>query len=225
MSRRRFTLIELVVALTILSLTMGVLYGFGRQVTHTWERMRRDQRRLADLMSLDRALDTMFANAVPFVWPDPDARRQRQERLVFEGRPESLLFATLHRPDPEGDEGAIRFVALSLRDGNLVADYHARPFRDWHETGDRGRTAVLARDIQRISFQYADFSPDEEADWSGRLEWVGEWDLDEDRPRQEIPLAILITVLWEDGRIESWLRRTAGQGYRERFGKWSPRSE
>ncbi len=225
MTRRRFTLIELVVALLILSLTMGALYSFGRQVTLSWERLRRDQRRLADLMTLDRALDTLLANAVPFLWPDPEDANPGKERLLFEGRRESLLFATLHQPSPDDDEGGIRFVVLSLHDGNLLANYHSRPFRDWRDAGEGGRVAVLAPNVKQLSFQYADFSPAAEAEWGDRLEWVAEWDVDKDKPRQEIPLAILVTVVWQDDRIESWLRRTSGQGYRERYGKWQPRKE
>lgn len=225
MIRRRFTLIELIVALLILSLTMGALYGFGRQVTHSWERMRRDQRRLADLMTLDRSLDTLLANAVPFLWPDPEDTNPGKERLVFEGRRDSLLFATLHQPSPDDDEGAIRFVALSQQDGNLLANYHSRPFWDWRDVGEGGQVAVLARNVEQVSFQYADFAPDGEAEWDDRLEWAGEWDVDKDNPRQEIPLAIMVTVVWRDGRVESWLRRTAGQGFRERYGKWQPRKE
>ena len=225
MTRRRFTLIELVVALLILSLTMGALYAFGRQVTQSWERLRRDQRRLADLMTLDRALDTLLANAVPFLWPDPEDANPGTERLLFEGRRDTLFFATLHQPSPDDDEGAIRFVALSLHDGNLLANYHSRPFRNWDHVGEAGQVAVLARNVKQLSFQYADFTPDEEAEWSDRLEWTDEWDVDEDNPRQEIPLAILVTVVWQDDRVESWLRRTSGQGYRERYGKWQPRKE
>jgi hypothetical protein len=90
---------------------------------------------------------------------------------------------------------------------------------------DIGDVSVLARDVDHVSFQYADFAPDQEDDWNRRLEWVSEWDTDDEHPREEIPLAIMITVVWQDGRAESWLRRTAGEGYRERFGKWKPRTE
>ncbi|MBT3290552.1 MAG: type II secretion system protein [Victivallales bacterium] len=223
--RRRFTLLELIVAVAVFSLVMTVLYGFGRQVTVAWERMRRDQRAMARLMSLDRALDGILTNAVPFLWPEPDADVGSSEKLVFEGREDSLLLATLHRVSTEGTDGAIRFVRLALRDGDLVAEYAPRPFWDWNETGDGGETSVLARDVSNVSFLYADFLPDRDAAWEDRLEWFSEWDLDEDKPRQEIPLAIMVTVTWQNGNVESWLRRTAGQGYRERFGKWAPRKE
>ena len=38
--------------------------------------------------------------------------------------------------------------------------------------------------------------------------------------RTDLPLAIMVTVHWQDGRVESWLRRSMGNGYRERYGRW-----
>jgi hypothetical protein len=202
----------MVVAVGVFSMALAVLYAFGQQTTKSWERIRRDQRRVADLMVLDRALDTMLCATVPFLWPDPDAPIAGKEKLVFEGRSDSLLLTTLHRVGSDDADGAIRFVHLEVVDGELVARYAPRPFWYW-------------RDVDHVSFQYADFAPDQEDDWNRRLEWVSEWDTDDEHPREEIPLAIMITVVWQDGRAESWLRRTAGEGYRERFGKWKPRTE
>ena len=34
-----------------------------------------------------------------------------------------------------------------------------------------------------------------------------------------------MTVNWKDGRSETWIRRTMGNSYRERFGKWEPQDE
>lgn len=225
MIRRRFTLIEILIAVAIFTLVMLTLYGFGRQVTRGWERIRRDQHRLSDLMTLDRALDTMLGNAVPFLWPDPDAGDPPPDRLVFAGHQDWLLLTTLQRAAVEDSDGAIRFVLLSVEDGQLLARYHSRPFRHWRDVGEAGRVAVLATGVDRVEFQYADFTPGDNAEWDSRLEWTSEWDTNPDLPREEIPLAIMITVVWQDGRVESWLRRTAGQGYRERYGKWSPRKE
>jgi len=224
-TRRRFTLIEVIVAVAIMTLVLVALHSFGRQVTHAWQRMRRDQHRLGDLMTLDRALDGMLTNAVPFLWPEPDADAGAKDTLVFAGRSDSLLLTALHRSVAADSDGAIRFVLLSVEDGELVAHYHSRPFRDWRDVAEVGQVSVLASGVDRVEFAYADFNPDDDAEWDGRLEWTSEWDMDEDNPREEIPLAIMVTVVWHDGQVESWLRRTAGQGYRERFGKWAPRKE
>jgi hypothetical protein len=148
-----------------------------------------------------------------------------KETLVFEGLPDSLLLTTLHRVSQEKTEGAIRFVHLSVEDGNLVARYAPRPFWDWDEVSDLGAVSVLAKGVDRVTFQYADFMPDAGEEWGRRLEWTSEWDMDKDNPREEIPLAIMVTVVWQDGRTESWLRRTTGAAYRERFGKWNVRKE
>ena len=40
-----------------------------------------------------------------------------------------------------------------------------------------------------------------------------------------IPLAIWITVTWGKGASETFLYRTAGNSFYERFGKWKPYRE
>jgi prepilin-type N-terminal cleavage/methylation domain-containing protein len=223
--RRAFTLLEIIVAVAVFSLTLTVLYSFGSQTTKSWGKIRRSQHQFGELMALDRTFDNMLTNAIPFLWPAPDKNVAGQETLVFAGRSDSLLLATLHRVSQEKTEGAIRFVHLSVQDGELLARYAPRPFWDWDEVSDLGTVSVLAKGVDHVFFQYADFSPDPSDEWGQRLEWTTEWDTDEDNPREEIPLAIMVTVVWQDGRTESWLRRTAGTAYRERFGKWNTRKE
>ena len=71
--------------------------------------------------------------------------------------------------------------------------------------------------MESISFLYADFSSDVSDEWKDRLFWRDSWET-EDSERKDIPLAIQIRVKWQDGREESWLRRTMGNSYRERYG-------
>ena len=71
--------------------------------------------------------------------------------------------------------------------------------------------------MNRVDFLYADWHPD-----TG-LEWREEWNAENER--FEVPLAIYAAVYWDDGRQESWLRRTAGSGQFERLGNWEPRKD
>ena len=58
------------------------------------------------------------------------------------------------------------------------------------------------------------------------IKWKNTWGKKDDpTPRMEAPLAILMIVRWQDGREESWLRRTAGNSQYARFGRWIPRAE
>ena len=214
--RSCFTLLELLVSLLVFSLVVGALFGVSREVSKSWSRLQEDQHELAQLMALDRTVDSILSNAVPFMWRDDEW----EKAPVFVGEPERVQLAYMHRLNAEAvSEGALRFVTLFVNDDRqLIAVYQSRPFMTWDQLGDAGPPpSVLAEGVESLSFRYADwvqYGQDQE------LEWVDEWDPE----REEIPVAILMSVVWLEGGLgtESWLRRTAGSGWRERWGKWEP---
>jgi len=208
----RFTLLEVIIAVTLLLLVVTGMLGFGREITRSWEKLRAEHGRFRDLLVLDRALDGLLSNAVPFTWPDSEG----ESRQFFFGESDYVRLACL-RPVTRVEDGALRFAEILLDDGRLMVVSTAHPWRDPSDADERSRTTVLATGVERLEFSYADWAGDDEADWDAGLIWVDEWDPE----RTEMPLAILLTVQWRDGRVESWLRRTAA-GYRERWGKWQP---
>jgi type II secretory pathway component PulJ len=211
---RHFTLLEMMVALVIFTFVVTVLFTFARTVTNSWQRLQREQRRFSDLLVLDRTLDTMLSNAVPFLWRDED----NEPVPVFLGEPQRLRLAYVHATSG-GESCALRFLQLEVDgEGRLVAFYSAYPFLEPEETVETAKTSVLARDVDTVEFRYADWEKVDGDSWPDALLWLEEWELE----REELPLGILVTVRWTDGRVESWLRRTSASGYRERWGKWKP---
>ncbi len=197
------------VALSIFVLLIGVLVAFSREVAKSWGRLHREQQRFAELLVLDRTLDTLLTNMVPFRWKDEDGK----PLSFFVGQADRVQFATLHRVN-DVSEGALRFVDLSVSENELVAIYQDRPIAEGNDANPNACLSVLAQGIEGVDFQYADRVEEDQ------VEWLPEWDTE----RKEIPLAVMVTVRWQDGRTESWLRRTAGSGYHERWGKWQPRN-
>jgi len=206
---RRFTLIELLVASAVLVLLVALLYAAGNAVMRSWSKLRREQARFEETMALERVLDSILGSAVPFLWPDKDG----DPRPMFLGLSDRLRLTYRHTP-ANLEEGALRFVSIYVQDGNLVASYVERPDLDW-EDAPTARKSVLAEQVRAVSFLYADWDKDH------GVAWVDEWDPDKDR--KDIPLAILVTVYWEDGRQEMWMRRTAGNGWFERWGVPQPK--
>ena len=51
---------------------------------------------------------------------------------------------------------------------------------------------------------------------SENLEWMEDWDED----RLDIPLAVKMTISWQNENVENFFWRTAGNGYYERYGAW-----
>ena len=203
--RAFFTLIELIVASAILVLLLGILFAAGNGVTQSWSRLQAEEARFEEVMELDRTLDNIFSNTVPFHWPDKDMKPV----LMFQGGAESVRLTYRHTANAPG-EGALRFVTLSVVDGLFLAQYSDRPRLKWEDSSAVVQKSVLARGVADANFQYADWKQD-----SG-IVWVSEWDPDNER--QDIPLAIMLTLHWKDGRQETWLRRTAGNSQFERWG-------
>jgi len=69
---------------------------------------------------------------------------------------------------------------------------------------------IIAENIAGLTFTYADM------DRERALIWDEDWDEDE---RKNIPMAIQMTIEWQDGTKTSWLKRTAGAGKRTNFGR------
>ena len=205
----RFTLLELLVAFTILVLLLGVLFAGANAVTSSWRRLRAEQEKFAEVMALDRTLDSILSSAVPFNWTDEEG----ETVPIFVGEPDGVHLAYLHRLNNMAD-GAIRFVTLEAAEGYFRAFYTGRP-RFVDDFDQELRVSLLAEDVDRVTFRYADWAEDDED-----LQWIEQWDPEGER--REIPLAIMVTVHWLDGRRETWLRRTAGSGRNERLGLWRP---
>ena len=214
--RRQFTLLELAIAVTIFMMVAVALFAFSGHVSSSWGSITTERNRLAELLAMDRTLDSVLSNAVPFLWRERDDGLLKVRPFIV-AEADVLRIAYLHRLN-DTSEGALRFVELFLEDGELKALYTDRPFINWEDIADdRKKTSVISTGVESISFLYADFSSDVSEEWSQRLFWRDVWET-EDSGRKDIPLAIQIRVRWQDGREESWLRRTMGNSYRERYG-------
>ncbi len=200
--RRPFTLVELVVAMAVMLMVAMIIGTASTAFYHSYQRTLRHTDRLKEYMAIDRMWDTGVRNMVPFQWRDSED----EVRFVFEGEPDTMLFATLRRAYGN-DPGALMFVRLRLdEEGSLVADYSFYPRTQWDEEGEDNRemtTEVLATKVAAIHFQYAEVSDGED----DAFEWFETW---EEEEHAAIPLAVRLTVEWEDGTTEYWLRRVAG---------------
>lgn len=210
--RRSFTLVEIVVAMAIMTV-VGLIIGSASAIFYnSYRRSVQSGERLREYLAIDRICDDGLRNMVPFRWRDAD----NESRFVFSGEAERLLFTALRRADGDTPGGLI-FIRLSLEENDLVAEYSFYPRLPWAEEEDEEgeigefRREVLARNVSSISFLYAEESGEDDHS----LEWLELW---EEEEHDAIPLAIQLTVEWLDGTREQWLRRAAGVAGRSRFG-------
>ena len=204
----RFTLLELIVAVAIFAVVISIASMGLVTVRKSWDKVYEHSARLKNLLKIDRVVDTSFRNIIPFSWKDEDTKK---ERGIFFGEEDMVTFAYMHRIT-NAEFSAIRFINLYVEDNKLIAEYSKSPILPWDDNQDEMgvKKEVLAENIERISFLYGD------RDETGEISWNSSWV--EEKPLNYVPLAIQITVEWQDGRCEQWLRRVAGAGKCESLG-------
>lgn len=208
-----FTLLELILSTLIFSIVMMTIGAGMFAIQQTWSKVSKKALLLDYFMNIDKVFDSSVRNAVPFTWLDSTLN----ERIVFAGYRDSVLLPYRHRIIDIND-GGIRFIRLYLKGGKLMADYRNIPMLPWVNISDipNVNTEMLAENINSISFLYADRGI------NNSIIWVDQWDTSKN---QNLPLAIQLTVYWKDGTMKKWLRRTAGSGKFESYGKWVNKNE
>lgn len=221
---RCFTLVELVAAMAIMIFVALIIGTASAAFYNAWKRSVRITDRLKVRQNIDRIMDTCVRNMIPFSWKDEDDT----EQVVFEGSKEEIFF-TARRRAAEGENSAYLFIRLKVNEKQqLVAEYHTLPRFPWQEEGKyEMKQEVLAENVMSISFLYASLEEEE-------IVWNEDWEEYDPEMAQDdttdillIPLAVQMTVEWEDGTTEVWLRRTAAASRYSRFGGGNglPRSD
>jgi len=115
-SEAGFTLVELLVALTLLGLISVVLFGGLRFGTRAWEASSVQAERLAKVQAVQALLRRRIAQALP---PGPEAARvagPEEGRAVFSGESDALLFLAVV-PSRAGVGGIYAFDLVVIDDG------------------------------------------------------------------------------------------------------------
>jgi general secretion pathway protein J len=184
---RGFTLLEVVLAFSILAVVMVVMIGSLRVGTRAWET---GERRTAVRQEL-RAIVELLTEAMGSAYPYRGRLGQAPERVVlFQGDEGELRFVTTAAPLVL-DAPVAPFHAVTLRrsddDRLLLVERMVpaeEPFGDTPET-------VLSRSVSGLKLQYLD----------DKGNWLDQWD---GKEAGGLPLAVRLELSIRDrGRIET----------------------
>ncbi|MGA1875032.1 MAG: type II secretion system protein J [bacterium] len=217
-----FTLIEVLISLTILSLIMGVIMGGFRLGSRSWqkgEQRLEEQQRMRCVFSIlvqdMKSCITIHRDADPEASGKVNKRDRQKQPVVFIGESDKLRFVTTASGiSPRLKGGTLRLVSycLSQEDDNpglimgecpLLYQYpfEAVCFGDEDSSGPKVFTYSLYPDVVEISFQYYGIK-----DIHGKVkekgkepEWHDDWNRLEDIQNQDkylenLPERIRVTM-------------------------------
>ena len=179
-----FTLIELMVAMTLLALMLAILYGAFYLGHRAAEKAQVRFERNRTLRAVEEFLGGLIRSAYPYRAPGGQA-------VLFAGEASGLTFVSTASMGIEGR--GVSKISLSLgsgaaRDLNLEEEVPVR--------GAGYRTSVvLWRDVSELKLEYMETRGQKE-------EWVPEWDGENKR---DLPRAVRLTLLDGGGKEFRWV--------------------
>ncbi len=178
---RGFTLVEVVLALSIAAAVLVIVFGGLRVGLAAWSKGEARAARLDHargvIVLLERALDGAF----PYRFVAPE---QREPQVLFDGRPDQVTFATLAPPFPGAVPIAFTAVSLSSEETGLTLRQQVLPSPLVLE---RLAPVLVDRGTAAVRFRYLGEEPGA---------WQDEWDMSRE---ETIPRAVEITLVSSAG--------------------------
>lgn len=206
-----FTLIEVLIAMTLLSIMVVLLFSSLRICAKSWEKGESKITEVHEVAEVYNFFQRHLSLALP-VWndftdTDGEAMEKKDKTFSFQGKKDSLQFVSVF-PASAGRTGLQLFsIEQQEQDGEQVINVALTPFfpvaegEEWHE-----EEAVLLRHVS--DFRLAYFGA---ADDTGESRWQDEWLEKEVQPRLvKISINTANGVFWPEMIIELKVPGAAG---------------
>jgi general secretion pathway protein J len=172
-----FTLLELLLALGIVALLLIIVSGGLRVGLTAWQRGEERTAKLDRARSLVLLLEHALAGAFPY---RVTSETSLEPRILFDGRPDRLTFATVSPPLPMGPTTAFSAVRLSADDGGLALRQQVLPNR---VVLDRLEPRLVDVHTTAVRFRYLGLETES---------WQDAWDITKE---ETLPRAVEITLV------------------------------
>jgi prepilin-type N-terminal cleavage/methylation domain-containing protein len=193
-----FTLIEVVVAMTILGFSLLIIFGAFRLGLSAWERGARTREDFQRERTAVQMISRQVKSMVPY---KIKTQKAEGDYLAFEGKENSLKFVSalsLRAHRPEGFVFVIYEFKSGGGEGGRLLVYEQRVVNaDFFEEKPReDRGVSLMEGISDVRFEYYREADEEKNKTEG---WVEGWDAKEEK---ELPRALRMTVSYKNGKNE-----------------------
>jgi general secretion pathway protein J len=172
-----FTLLELLLALGIVAFLLVIVSGGLRVGLTAWQRGEERTAKLDRARSVVVLLEHGLTGAFPY---RVTTETEQEPRILFDGRPDRITFATLSPPLPMGATTAFSAVRLSADDGGLALRQQVLPNRI---VLDRLEPMLVDAHTTAVRFRYLGLEPES---------WQDVWDITKE---EALPRAVEITLV------------------------------
>jgi general secretion pathway protein J len=199
-TQKGFTLLELILSISILSVVLVTIYGTLSMGSRAWEKGERDiekiQRERVVMNLLSREIKSIFPYKVT-----PSERDTHKEFYAFEGKKDSISFVST--APLKGEKGGLSWLTFWVEDdeGLVVVERDAlrADIFEEKESIDKDEMEVLDQQVTAIRFEYYQLKSGK-TEGEGEGEWEEKWDAEKERA---LPSAVRVELTFEEeGRGE-----------------------
>jgi general secretion pathway protein J len=194
--KKGFTLIEVVVTLTIVGFVLLIVFGVMRLGISAWEKGETAQEDDQRIRVLTQLFCRQIKSVVPYKIKSPKAEG---DYLAFEGKAHSLKMVTalpLLTQRAEGFVFAVYELQEGRREGKRLVLYEQRALnKDFMDIPPKEESGVpILEELEDVRFEYF---RDEDPEKTRSAEWVEEWDAKEEK---ELPKALRMKLILKKGK-------------------------
>jgi general secretion pathway protein J len=192
-----FTLVEVMVALTVLGFVLLMIFGAFRLGLSAWERGDSTKEEYQKVRILSQLISQQIKSIVPY---KIKTKKAEGDYLAFEGKAHSLKFVSALPLKSKRAEGLV-YVVYEFKEGkgeeggSLILHEQRVLNRDFFEEELKEETGIsLLEGITQIQFEYYQ---EEDSEKNQKEEWIEEWNAKEVK---EFPKALKMTILQKNGK-------------------------
>ncbi len=191
-----FTLVEVMVALTILGFIILMVSGTFRLGLSSWEKGDSIKEDYQKIRMITQFLSRQMKSAVPYKFKTEKAEG---DYLAFDGKAHSLRFVSALALKAKRPEGFV-YVVYQFKDegekkGRLVLYEQRALNRNFFEDNLKEDSAMtLFEGVSQVHFEYYREANEEK---NQKEEWVEEWNAKDEK---ELPKALRMTVAYWSGK-------------------------
>jgi len=195
-----FTLLELILSITILSLVLVTIYGTLSMGSRTWEKGERD----IEKIQRERVVMNLLAREIKSAFPykvTPSELDTHKEFYAFDGKKDSISFVST--VPLKGEKGGLSWLTFWVEDdeGLVVVERDALRtdiFKE-RESIDKDEMEVLDQQVTAMRLEYYKLKSGK-TEGEGEGEWEEKWDAEKEG---RLPNAVRVELTFEEqGRDE-----------------------